>query len=415
MTCAHAEIVEGRCRECGAELATWFESAADLLAEGDPGATPFLVSELLVDRSLAAIVGSPKRGKTWVLLELALAVATGEPAFGRFAVPEPGPVLLVLEESGRAALHRRLDKLVRGRALEPGRLRALYIAANRRVRLDDEAWQAQLRAARPPKGSWRLVAFDPLARVKGATTDENSQRELGPVLDFLRDLRDEHGATVAHVHHTPHDGTRQRGTSDLEAWWESKLTLAQTGEQRTLQAEHREAEAAGPYPFSFGYDEATGTFRPRVLQEELVEWLRAYLSEHPDASQNAVYDAARDAGHGKRRQAVLELVKAIREGGSQTGNHPGTTTPELEGEGGSPAPPYRGPGTTRPAPVTGVVPAPGTTGSEHVTENGVPPIGDAGYLEHLYAALVAGVITEDEWQQGSRAHRLVVARTRERS
>src|SRR3954452_22853160 len=96
--------------------APWFESAADLLAEPDPGATPFLVEELFVEGAIVACVGSPKNGKTWTLLDIAIAVASGEPALGRFAVPTPGPVLLILEESGRAALHRRLDMLVRGRA-----------------------------------------------------------------------------------------------------------------------------------------------------------------------------------------------------------------------------------------------------------------------------------------------------------
>jgi AAA domain len=70
-------------------------------------------------------------GKTWTLPDLAVAVATGELALSRFAVAEPGPVLLILEESGRAALHRRLDKLVRDGAIEPGRLDELYVTANR--------------------------------------------------------------------------------------------------------------------------------------------------------------------------------------------------------------------------------------------------------------------------------------------
>jgi hypothetical protein len=44
-------------------------------------------------------------------------------------------------------------------------------------------------------------------------------------------------------------------------------------------------------------------------------------------------------------------------------------------------------------------------------EGGRPPvIGGADYLEHLFAALKNGLITEDEWHEGDRAHRLVVAR-----
>jgi hypothetical protein len=90
----------------------------------------------------------------------------------------PGPVLLILEESGRAALHRRLDMLVRGRAIDPARLSYLYFAANKRVRLDDSGWRQRLLDAVDAR-EWRLIVFDPLARVKGAV-DENVQREIGP-------------------------------------------------------------------------------------------------------------------------------------------------------------------------------------------------------------------------------------------
>ena len=52
--------------------------ASDLLAEPEPGPTPMLVDGMLVDRCLGAIVGRWKHGKTWGVLELAIAVASGE-------------------------------------------------------------------------------------------------------------------------------------------------------------------------------------------------------------------------------------------------------------------------------------------------------------------------------------------------
>ena len=47
------------------------------------------------------------------------------------------------------------------------------------------------------------------------------------------------------------------------------------------------------------------------------------------------------------------------------------------------------------------------SGLSAVAPESIPPIGDEGYLEHLYAALEAGLITEGEWHEGDRAHRLV--------
>ena len=53
----------------------------------------WLIDELFTSASVGLLGGPPKAFKTWVAAELALAVATGTKAFGRFAAPDPGPVL----------------------------------------------------------------------------------------------------------------------------------------------------------------------------------------------------------------------------------------------------------------------------------------------------------------------------------
>ena len=93
--------------------------------------------------------------------------------------------------------------------------------------------------------------------LKGATVDESNQREIGPVLDFMRQVRDESGAAVGFVHHTGHGAQgRMRGSSDLEAYWESKVSIRRDGSTVELRAEHREAEAAGPFRFALNFSEA---------------------------------------------------------------------------------------------------------------------------------------------------------------
>jgi AAA domain len=123
----------------------WLLDAAELLDRGDPGPTPWLVENLIVDRALTAVVGRWKTTKSYGVLDVCISIATGRPAFERFAIAEPGPVVFVNEESGEAALWRRLDALCRGRAIPPEKLRGrLFVAANRRVKLDDADWQARI-------------------------------------------------------------------------------------------------------------------------------------------------------------------------------------------------------------------------------------------------------------------------------
>jgi hypothetical protein len=258
----------------------WLESASNLLAEPDPGPTPFLVDGLLVDGAIAAIQGPPKAGKTWLILELAISTVTGEPAFGRYEIPSAGPVMLILEESGREALYRRLDALSRGRNIKPESLGEFYFAANARVRLNDPGWQKRLvDGAKQVKP--RGIFLDPLVRLKGSGVDENSQREMAPVLDFMRDLRDATSAAVAFVHHTGYSGTHMRGSSDLEGYWESKVTLTRNQDGTCeLTAEHREAEASEGIRYRRSWDEHSRSMRLVAIEDPGREQLRQRLLDH---------------------------------------------------------------------------------------------------------------------------------------
>jgi AAA domain-containing protein/DnaB helicase-like protein len=300
----------------------WLERAADLLAEPDPGPTPFLVEELIVEQAILALVGSWKVAKTWALLELALAIVTGRDAFGAYAVERPGPVILVLEESGRQPLHRRLDCLRRGYGIEKAALAELHFSANQRVRLNDPRWQERLLAA-AARIEPRAIFFDPFVRVKGAEVNENEQREVGPVLDFIRELRDESAATVGYVNHTGHNGGHIRGSSDLEGYWESRLEVTKEkdaeDQPRIVTAEHREAESGHQFRFALAFDPNSRSLRLNAITSEAERLIEAYLREHPQATKNEV---ARAKEVDVRRADVLRLYEVVKAR---------LSTPRLEG------------------------------------------------------------------------------------
>lgn len=267
------------------ERAPWLLDAADLLAEPDPGPTPWLVEDLIVDQAIIAAVGRWKTTKSYGLLDLCISIATGEPAFGVLEIPEPGPVIFVNEESGRAALWRRLDALCRGRGINPDRLRGrLLVAANARIRLDDEAWQDELLNLAHLKP--RLYVFDPLARMKDPAREENEQSAMAVLLEFIRTLREHAKAAVCFVHHTGHAGDHMRGSSDLETVWETRLRWKREGQSPvvTIESEHREAEAAEPIEYRIAWDTPTRSMRFNLVMTDqdgmpplaarATEWLR---------------------------------------------------------------------------------------------------------------------------------------------
>jgi RecA-family ATPase len=285
----------------------WLRSAGDLLAGDDPGPTPWLVDDLIVDGAIFAIQGAGKVGKTWTILELARAIVTGVPAFGRFTVPDPGPVIVLLEESGERALHRRLDALMRGNAQVPEDFDHLYYGANLGIKLDEERWRERLLAAARELHP-RAVFLDPLVRMKGAR-DENSQAEMIPVLDTVLALRQESGTAPGFAHHTGHNGKHLRGSSDLEAFWESKLTVTKTDDgSRRITSEHREAESGSAWSYRLGWDQETRSLRLRAGDDQKRKEVADYLREHPEASGNEVFKTV-----GGTRSDVLALVKELRE------------------------------------------------------------------------------------------------------
>jgi hypothetical protein len=163
------------------------------------------------------------------------------------------------EESGRAALWRRLDALCRGRAIDRDRLRGrLFVAANARVKLDDSGWQAEL-VETGQRIEPRLIALDPLARMKAAGREENSQTDMAALVEYLRLLRDETTSAVGFVHHTGHAGDTMRGSSDLESIWESRLAWKRDGQSSLVEIT---ANTAKPKPANPSTTASAGTATP---------------------------------------------------------------------------------------------------------------------------------------------------------
>src|SRR6201993_5637416 len=77
----------------------------------------WLVEHLWGESSVGVIGGAPKCSKTWLGLDLALSVATGTACLGKYAVPEPGPVLVYLAEDALLIVRERIEGMARHRGL----------------------------------------------------------------------------------------------------------------------------------------------------------------------------------------------------------------------------------------------------------------------------------------------------------
>ncbi len=209
----------------------------------------WLVDGLWGARSVGVIGGAPKCAKTWLGLDMALSVATGTACLGKYAVPEPGPVLVYLAEDALLVVRDRIEGMARHRGLDLARVE-IHVITVPVLRLDRDRDRARLwetaKRLRP-----RLLLLDPLVRLHGI--DENHAGEVAELLAYFRSLQRQLDLSVLLVHHTRKNaaggvaaGQGLRGSSDIHAFGDSNLYLRRTQEHLVLSSEHRAAPASAP-------------------------------------------------------------------------------------------------------------------------------------------------------------------------
>jgi len=206
----------------------------------------WLVDGLWSEEAVGIIGGEPKCCKSFLALDLAVAVAAGIPCLRRFAVSRPGRVLLYPAEDALHIVRRRLEGICAATGIALTQLDVQVITAPS-LRLDLEADRARLddTVARLKP---RLLVLDPFVRLH--RIDENVSGDVAPLLAFLRELQRRHAVAVAVVHHarkgagTIRAGQALRGSSEFHAWGDSNLYLRRDSDDRiVLTVEHRAAAA----------------------------------------------------------------------------------------------------------------------------------------------------------------------------
>jgi hypothetical protein len=216
---------------------------------GTAGARRRLVEGLWGDSSVGVIGGAPKCAKTWLGLDMALSVATGTACLGKYAVPQPGPVLVYLAEDAPPVVRERIQGMARHRGLDFAAVEIDAITAPT-LRLDRDPDRTRLwettRRLRP-----RRLVLDPLVRLHGI--DENHAGEVAELLAYFRQLQRQLEVSVLLVHHARKNaaggvaaGLGLRGSSDIHAFGDSNLDLRRAKEHLMLSSEHRAAPASAP-------------------------------------------------------------------------------------------------------------------------------------------------------------------------
>jgi hypothetical protein len=203
----------------------------------------WLIEDLWATEAVGIVGGEPKCGKSFLALDVAVAVASGAPCLRRFRPARTGRVLLFAAEDALHVVRARLAGIARAAGVVFETLDIQVITAPT-VRLDLPEDQHRLRETvallRPT-----LLVLDPFVRLH--RIDENAAAEVAPLLAYLRDLERDFHTAVLLVHHArkgaahARPGQALRGSSELHAWGDSNLYLRRRGDTLCLAIEHRAA------------------------------------------------------------------------------------------------------------------------------------------------------------------------------
>lgn len=185
----------------------------------------FIVNTLLKP-GLTVLAGSPKVGKSWLVLYLCMCIAKGE-SFWDMSVRQ-GSVLYIALEDSRSRLQDRLLRFA-----EEGS-KDLYLATN--CRGLGEGFEQELTAFVKDHPDARLIVIDTFQKIRGAVSQMSYANDYAEV-SYLKYLADKFSVCILLVHHT-------RKLGDGDAFNEISGTNGIAGSADTLMVLKKDKRAS---------------------------------------------------------------------------------------------------------------------------------------------------------------------------
>lgn len=197
-----------------------------------------------VPEGLSVIAGRQKLGKTWLALDLSIAVATGGHALG--SIPcKIGNVLYLDLENGHRRLQRRIEIIFPKQQTRPYLGNIEIVTESPQL---DKGLIEALEKWRHSVAEPRLVIIDVLQRIKPAgKTNRNAYENDYAIFQNLQSWATENGIAVLGLHHTRKGGADDplealSGSNGLSAVADTTLVLDRNQNGTTLYVRGRDVE-----------------------------------------------------------------------------------------------------------------------------------------------------------------------------
>lgn len=284
---------------------------------------PNFVVDTLLSQGLHILAGSPKVGKSWLALWLAVTVAKGEPVWG-MQVKEGTTLYLCLEDSQLRIQNRLFDVTEDAPA-------NVHFCTESRILGDGLTEQLDQFLGEHPDTS--LIIIDTLQMIRGTTYDNtyaNDYRDLS----MLKKLADAHRIAILLIHHLRKEKAadvfnRISGTTAISGAVDSSFTLVEeqrgSGQARLScigrDIEYRELELRrnGDNVWEVTADSYK---QPELLGGRIVLLLSALLDTQPEfigtptgLANKIDPDGSKGTTPKKVFRQILQSVDALRKAG----------------------------------------------------------------------------------------------------
>ncbi len=191
-----------------------FKPARELLRD-HPDLRPPVIHCLLRRGETMNVIAPSKTGKSWLALDLALSIVSGQPWLGRFRV-ERGEVLILDNELHAETSAHRLPKVAEARDLRPDDWCDRLHIDNLRGRLADiyslRSYFAAIKADR-----FSVVVVDAFYRVIPRDTNENDNGEVANMYNALDAYASQVGCSFVLIHHSSKGLQSDKAVTDVGA------------------------------------------------------------------------------------------------------------------------------------------------------------------------------------------------------
>jgi hypothetical protein len=217
-----------------------------------------LVGDLLALNTVARVVGPSGTFKSFVLLDMAGHIGTGMKWHGEYV--KQGLVVYLVAE-GEQGIRKRVRAWEQHHGLRMDNVRFLP----RPVQAMSPEWDVLIEALRRLRPV--LVIVDTQARVT-VGVEENSNTEMGRIVDRFDQMRIATCACIAAVHHTGHVGEHGRGASAVKGALQSELMVSRKGDKipntiLTIKSgKQKDEDQDGDFQFGLKKISLDGEYKP---------------------------------------------------------------------------------------------------------------------------------------------------------